>query len=106
MNEGKFKKQALYEYRTFLDLFFEREERLKEYTTIETHPDPLLDYFVSLEKFDQWIEEAKKEFPKIKQRKLVANPYGEIDWETVAKMIELKLIKIQEWFLKWFGEKK
>jgi len=62
-SEGELKKRMLYGGRTFIDLYYDREARLKELMehNVECHPDPLMDSFVSTEKVHSWLDEARKE---------------------------------------------
>jgi hypothetical protein len=90
MSEGKFKNLILYTHRTFMDLYYDREERFSEsQKNIEAHPDPLLDNFISMELMEGYLNQAKKEFPHI--HKL---PDGSFIYD--AKEGE-------QWFKKWFG---
>lgn len=104
MSEGEFKKRILYEGRTFIDLYYERESRFKELEEhgIECHPDPLMDDFLSREKLEQWLDEARKELLSILTSHQIYGKTGEID---VASLMHFRVV-MGDKIMKWFGDEK
>lgn len=53
----------------------------------------------------QILGEAQEEYPKVSQKSLFTHD-GVIDWETMCKLMEQKIIEFENFGKKWFGETK
>ena len=97
--EGAFKIRMLYEHRTFIDLYYDRENRLTDLGKgIESHPDPLLDSFMALEKIETMLDEARKDIGE-------GFPKGRIETKTTEETRLLGyILDLRARFLNWFGD--
>lgn len=94
MSEGEFKK------------------RLSELCSLGWHGNPdnnpnaklQLDTNITLHDIEQILDEGEREYPQVFQ-KWVPIKGKHIDWKTLCKLMEQKIIEFENFGKKWFGEK-
>jgi len=51
------------------------------------------------------IDNAKREYPKVSQRWVLVKG-RRVDWKSLCKLMELRIIEFENFGKKWFGDKK